>query len=165
MKQLLLIRHAKSSWDNASTKDFDRPLNERGMRDADEMSRRLRQKINDIDVFISSPARRAHSTAEKFAAAFKKDPVKIVSEPELYLAAASFFDQLINAIDNSFHTAAIFSHNPGITEFANTLTSVLNTDNIPTCGIFAVRAGIDDWKKFSMAKKELLFYDYPKLGV
>jgi len=165
MKKLFLIRHAKSSWDNASAKDFDRPLNERGMRDAAQMSHRLQKKINDIDVFFSSPALRALSTAEKFVAAFKKDPAQIIAEQQLYLAPASFFEQLINNIDNSFYAAAIFAHNPGITDFANTLTSVIRTDNIPTCGIFAVQAAVDNWKKFSTAKKELLFYDYPKLGV
>jgi phosphohistidine phosphatase len=164
MKKLLLIRHAKSSWDNASVDDFDRPLNDRGVRDADEMSRRLRKKINDIDVFFSSPALRALSTAEKFAAAFNKDLAQIVFEQQLYLAPASFFERFVNSISNNFHTVAIFAHNPGITDFANTLTSSVKTDNIPTCGIFAVQSAVDDWKKFSTAKKELLFYDYPKLG-
>jgi phosphohistidine phosphatase len=164
MKRLLLIRHAKSSWENSSITDFDRPLNERGLHNTAEMIRRLQNKIDDIDIFISSPALRARSTAEKFAAAFKKDPAAITLEQYLYLAPPSFFERLIATIDNGFQTAAIFSHNPGITEFANTLTPALRTDNIPTCGIFAVQAAIDDWTKFSTAKKELLFYDYPKLG-
>jgi len=162
MKTLVLIRHAKSSWDSAAIKDFDRPLNERGNRDADDMSRRLCKKLQGIDVFISSPALRARTTAERFAAAFKKDGA-LMLEPQLYLAAASFFNELIPSIDNTHSTAAIFSHNPGITEFANMLTADVKTDNIPTCGIFAVQAAVDDWKQFPTAKKQLLFYDYPKL--
>ena len=91
MKKLLLIRHAKSSWDSASIKDFDRPLNERGMRDAEAMSQRLRKKITNIDVFISSPALRAISTAKKFAQAFGKKISAVVPEQQFYLAPASFF--------------------------------------------------------------------------
>ena len=163
MKTVLLIRHAKSSWDNAAVKDFDRPLNERGKHDAEEMSRRLQKRCSGIDVFISSPALRARTTAEKFAAAFAKEQSSILLDQQLYLAPASFFMELISSIDSSYATAAIFSHNPGITEFANMLTNDIKTDNIPTCGIFAVEAATDDWKQFSTARKNLLFYDYPKL--
>jgi len=162
MKTLVLIRHAKSSWDSAAVKDFDRPLNERGNRDADDMSRRLCKRLERIDVFMSSPALRARSTAERFAAAFKKDN-GLILEPQLYLAAGSFFNELILSINNIYSTAAIFSHNPSITEFANTLTADMKTDNIPTCGVFAVQAAVDDWKQFPAVKKNLLFYDYPKL--
>jgi len=164
MKHLLLIRHAKSSWEDAAIPDFDRPLNARGIKDADEMAKRLSAKIDTIDAFISSPAKRAKATAEKFAAAFGKDKSQVIFEQRLYLSPESFFDQLISEMDNGLNTVAIFSHNPGITGFANTLTPVIKTDNIPTCGIFAVTIATDNWKKFSTVNKELLFYDYPKLA-
>ncbi|HTE11625.1 MAG TPA: histidine phosphatase family protein [Chitinophagaceae bacterium] len=163
MKILLLIRHAKSSWDEAGIPDFDRPLNARGLKDADEMARRLKARVNTIDAFISSPAKRAKATAEKFIAAFKIKKDQLVFEKGLYLAPESFFDKLISNTDNEFNTIAIFSHNPGITDFVNTLTPGIKTDNVPTCGIFAVKANIDNWKDFATAGKELLFYDYPKL--
>ena len=81
------------------------------------------------------------------------------------MAQESFFEQLIAGTNNNLATIAIFSHNPGITGFANTLTYTLRTDNIPTCGIFAVESAIDEWAGFAAAKKDLLFYDYPKLHV
>ena len=164
MKLLFLIRHAKSSWDNAAMADFDRPLNARGLKDADEMAKRLYGKIKSIDAFIASPAQRAKTTAEKFIAAFGKDKDQIIFEQRLYLSPGSFFSQLINDIDNSFNNVAIFSHNPGITDFVNTLTPTIKTDNMPTCGIFAVKAATDNWKNFSTVEKEFLFYDYPKLA-
>ncbi|MEO5591583.1 MAG: histidine phosphatase family protein [Chitinophagaceae bacterium] len=163
MKVLILIRHAKSSWEEASLPDFDRPLNARGFKDADEMSRRLLAKIKTIDAFISSPAKRAKTTAEKFISTFGTSKDQLLFEQGLYLAHESFFEQLIGNTDDKLNTVAIFSHNPGITDFVNTLTPVIRTDNVPTCGIFAVKANIDSWKKFSTASKELLFYDYPKL--
>lgn len=163
MKILLLIRHAKSSWDDAGKTDFDRPLNARGLKDAEEMPLRLLSKIKSIDAFISSPAKRAKATAEKFAAAYKVGKDKILFEEGLYLAHESFFYELVSNTTDNFNTIAVFSHNPGITEFANTLTQTIKTDNIPTCGIFAVKSAIDKWKDFGAATRELLFYDYPKL--
>lgn len=161
MKSLFLIRHAKSSWETAALSDFDRPLNARGMKDADEMAKRLAAKINTIDAFISSPALRAKTTAEKFAAAFGIDSKAIILEPGLYLSPESFYTPFISNIDNKFDAVAIFSHNSGITDFVNTLGSI-KTDNIPTCGIFAVKAATNTWKEFPGVKKEFLFYDYPK---
>jgi len=163
MKILLLVRHAKSSWDDPGQSDFDRPLNARGSKDADEMPRHLLAKINSIDAFISSPAKRAKTTAEKFAAAYKVSKEKILFVEGLYLAHESFFYELVSNTSDSFNTIAVFSHNPGITEYANTLTPAIKTDNIPTCGIFAVKSAIDSWKDFGAATRELLFYDYPKL--
>ena len=163
MKILLLIRHAKSSWSDADKSDFDRPLNARGLKDADEMPIRLLSRISSIDAFISSPAKRAKATAEKFAAAYKAGKEKILFAEGLYLAHESFFYELVSDTSDSFNTIAVFSHNPGITEFANTLTQDIKTDNIPTCGIFAVKSAVDKWKDFGAARKELLFYDYPKL--
>jgi len=163
MKSLLLIRHAKSSWDDASLPDFDRPLNTRGIKDADNMSLWLRKRITSIDAFFSSPAKRAKTTAEKFAAAFAAGKDRLIFDQGLYLAQPSFFYSLISKTDDALSTIAIFSHNPGITEFANSLSTKVTTDNIPTCGIFAVSINIQRWKDFETAGKELLFYDYPKL--
>ncbi len=162
MKTLLLIRHAKSSWDDASMDDFDRPLNNRGTKDAESMSRRLAKQIPAIDTFFSSPAKRAKTTAGKFADAFDASK-KLVFEKGLYLAPESFFYSFISGIDNDLDTVAIFAHNPGITDFANSLATEVTTDNIPTCGIFAVSIDIKNWKDFTDARKKLLFYDYPKL--
>ena len=72
MKQLILIRHAKSDWDDPSLDDFDRPLNGRGKRDAPLMAERLRDKDIKIDQFIASPAKRARKTAAIFTEAYKK---------------------------------------------------------------------------------------------
>lgn len=162
MKTLLLIRHAKSSWETTAVKDFDRPLNDRGLRNAGEMARRLHLKIETIDAFISSPAVRANTTALLFLPAFKKPSGHLLVRQQLYLAPAAVFEQFVSEMDDAWHSAAVFAHNPGITDYANSLTRVV-VDNIPTCGIFAVRAQIDQWNQFAGAEKEFLFFDYPKL--
>lgn len=161
MKSLLLIRHAKSSWDDASVNDFDRPLNDRGKRDAPIMAERLSEKKIDIDAFFSSPAKRAARTAKIFAEEFKVKKDDIIFKTELYMASADIFFEVIKKMDDHLNCVGIFSHNPGLTDFANELTEV-GVDNIPTCGIFAVKADIKHWADFKDAKKKFWFFDYPK---
>ncbi|HRO69815.1 MAG TPA: histidine phosphatase family protein [Chitinophagaceae bacterium] len=163
MKQLLLIRHAKSSWADFSIKDFDRPLNDRGKKDAPMMAERLRKKDINIDAFIASPAKRARKTAEAFLKELKDKKKEIEFYEELYLAAPSVFFDVISRTNDKYDTIAVFSHNDGITAFANLLTTT-RIDNIPTCGIFAVKAKIKHWSEFETAEKEFWFFDYPKAG-
>ncbi len=161
MKTLILIRHAKSSWAEDGLSDSERPLNERGKKDAPEMAKRLKKKGLKIDAFISSPAKRAKRTAKYFADEFNADKGSILIENALYGALPSQFEQIVASLKDKDDTIAFFSHNPGITEYANTTTGV-HTDNIPTCGIFAVQADVKSWSEFTKAEKSFLFYDYPK---
>lgn len=161
MKTLLLIRHAKSSWDDPSLNDFDRPLNEKGKKDAHFMARRLTDKKIKIDAFVSSPARRAKKTAEFFSKEFGGKEDKIILRSELYAAPPQAFEDVVSKLPNSLDHVALFSHNPGITEFANTLTDT-RIDDMPTCSIFAVRIATEKWNEFEKAKKEFWFFDYPK---
>lgn len=162
MKTLLLVRHAKSSWDNFSLSDFERPLNDRGKTDAPKMSRRLRKKGVKPDAFISSPAKRAKKTAEYFIEEFGRSKDEIIFVSSLYDASVSDFNAAVKAVDDKYDTIALFSHNPGITQFANELVSGADIDNMPTCSVFAVRSEADRWKDFSKTKKEFVFFDYPK---
>ena len=163
MKSLLLIRHAKSSWD-MDVDDFDRPLNHRGQNDAPQMAKRLLEKEINIDGFISSPAKRALTTATFFAEIYKRKPADIRTIPSLYEPNIEAFYNAIYSLDDNFKTVAVFSHNPTITDFANQLTS-FKVDELPTCAVFAVKADLKDWKEFKSAKKEFWFFDYPKADV
>lgn len=156
----MIIRHAKSSWAYLDMEDFDRPLNDRGNHDAPILAKRLLKKNIEIDAFISSPANRALATAAYFAKAYDQQK-NILQNPSLYEAPASVFYEVVSNLDDSVKTAAIFSHNPGITDFANSLTKV-RIDNIPTSGVFAVKADIKKWSDFEAAEKEFWFFDYPK---
>ena len=161
MKTILLIRHAKSSWDDLSLPDIDRPLNNRGKRDAPEMADRLLEKKVDIDAFVSSPAKRARRTAEIFSKAYGHKKKEVLIKDELYEASENHFAEVVASLSNDDQVVAIFSHNPGITDYANTLTTT-RIDNIPTTGIFAVQAETNDWNSFLSAPKKLWFFDYPK---
>jgi phosphohistidine phosphatase len=161
MKTLLIIRHAKSSWENAIVNDMERPLNERGRRDAPAMAQRLLRSGVRIDLFVSSPAKRARTTAELFIHEFGREGKDILFIPELYHAPVQTFRDVIAGLDDRYDSAALFSHNPGITAFVNSLTSV-RVDNMPTCGIFAVKSAAPSWADLSAADKEFWFFDYPK---
>lgn len=161
MKTLLLVRHAKSSWNDPGVEDIDRPLNERGKKDAPEMAKRLKDRKVDIDLFVSSPAKRARKTASFFAEEFgvKKDDIKRVDE--LYMASSNAFLKTIKELSDKKEVVALFAHNPGITEFANSLTDV-RIDDMPTCSVFALKVDTKSWADFEHAEKRFLFFDYPK---
>jgi len=162
-KTLLLVRHAKSSWDSSNLSDFERPLNDRGKKDAPVMARRLINKKITIDAFVSSPAKRAKKTAELFSREYGIKEEQIIFISKLYHASPDIFYEVIGELDNSLNTVAVFSHNMGITEFVNLLTEV-RIDNMPTCSIFAVKINIHKWSDFKNAKREFLFFDYPKMN-
>jgi len=161
MKTLLIIRHAKSSWDNANLNDIDRPLNDRGKRDGAVMAARLIKAGVRVDLFVSSPAKRARHTAEMFAHIFGRKEKDIVLIPQLYHAQVQDFKDVVTGLEDQYDSVALFSHNPGITAFANVLSSV-RLDNMPTCSIFAVTGTATSWKEFLHTGAAFWFFDYPK---
>lgn len=161
MKTLILVRHAKSSWDSPALQDFERPLNDRGKRDAPDMANRLKEKGLKIDALVSSPAKRAKKTARLFALELKRDKEDIVYIENLYGADVATLQQVISGLPDKYETVALFAHNPGLTDFANTLTGV-RIDNLPTSGMYAVQVETNKWSTFADSNKNFLFFDYPK---
>ena len=161
MKTLLVVRHAKCSWDRIDQPDMERPLNDRGKKDAPDMAERLKEKNVKIDLFVSSPAKRAKKTARLFAEEYKVGKDDILIKEELYEPSLDNFYKVVASLPDKQDVIALFSHNQGITEFANSLTNV-RIDDMPTCGIFAVSAAVDKWEEFKAAEKQFLFFDYPK---
>ena len=161
MKRLLFIRHAKSSWDSSTLKDIDRPLNERGNNDAPMMAKRLLSNKISIDAFVSSPAKRASSTAKFFQKTLNAPDESLIINPELYNAPVSAFYNVILTLNDNWKTVALFSHNPGITEMVNSL-NIASVSHMPTCGIFGVHIKTDHWADFLDAEKQFWLFDYPK---
>jgi phosphohistidine phosphatase len=160
MKTILLVRHAKSSHSFGISSDFDRPLNERGFRDAAEMGKKLFKKKVEIDQFVSSPALRAKTTAELFADEYGRKKKEVHQVPSLYQAAPDQFSEAIRGLDEKYDHVALFAHNPGITYFACSLTDT-QIDHMPTGSVFAVTAPVDSWKDFEKAEKRFLFFLKP----
>jgi len=161
MKTIFLIRHAKAE-SGQSINDEDRKLTEKGKSDARMMAKRLLDREISIEAFISSPAKRALKTCKLFAEVFGVEKDSIIQLPDLYMPEIADFENVIVDIDDDLNSVAIFSHNYGVTEFANSL-QIATIDNMPTCSIFAFRCEIEHWSEMQNAKKHLLFFDYPKI--
>jgi len=161
MRTLMIIRHAKSSWDDPELDDFDRPLNKRGKHDAPEMGRRLKKSQYFPDLMITSPARRASTTCEVIAERLSYPSKAIVRDERLYHASSSEILDVLRETDDLWLNVAIFGHNPGLTDFANRMNGT-NINNIPTCGIIHAKLNVNTWKDLNFASGEMLFFDYPK---
>ena len=161
MKRLFLVRHAKSSWDDPSLDDIDRPLNNRGKKNAPEMGIRLRKQGIIPDRLITSPAKRALTTAKKIADEIGYPKKKIIVDDRLYHGSSSSMISIIREMKNSSASLMLFGHNPGFTDFANQLCGI-NIYNIPTAGIVAIDFSTDDWAEIDYNTGELVFFDYPK---
>ncbi len=147
MRTLFLIRHAKSSWDNPGLRDFNRPLNERGLRDAPKMAKLLVNQGIKPDLVVSSPAKRALTTALFFAEAFDIDEEAVVRKQEIYEADPMDILQIISDLPNTAQTVLLFGHNPTFTDVANRFSENF-IDNVPTCGIVQIESEADSWKSF-----------------
>jgi phosphohistidine phosphatase len=157
----LIIRHAKSSWAEIGQRDFDRPLNERGLRDAPEMARRLIQRNITIDLFVSSAANRALTTTRLMMQEMKMEEDQLVIKSELYHAPPSIILSSIQQCDDKYNTIAVVCHNPGITMFANMIQG-LSIDNVPTCGVLVLQSVVNEWADVSIQNLGFDFFDYPK---
>ena len=161
MKILTLIRHAKSSWDHPELDDFDRPLNKRGLRDVPEMANRLASASYIPDRVVSSPARRALTTATDISKKLGIEADEIVRDKRVYHASAGMLADVVRETDDSVNHLMLFGHNPGFTDFANRLSDA-RIDNLPTSGIYSVRFDTDSWRNFDQDAGVFIFFDYPK---
>ena len=160
-KTLCLIRHAKSSWADPSLDDFDRPLNNRGKRDAPFMAQVLYEQLAKVDKIVSSPAKRAFSTASTFADTFGIPVQDIKKEERIYEAFPSVIFDVICSLDDQWTTVLLFGHNPAFTSVANHFSPFF-TDNVPTCGIVQVISSTEQWTDFSSDNSIVQAYHYPK---
>jgi phosphohistidine phosphatase len=161
MKTILLVRHAKSEWANPSLPDFERRLTARGESDAKMIANHLRKKEIKIDLFISSPAKRAKQTAKIFMKEFETDKKKLNELPSLYESSVNDFYEVFENVNDEVNCIALFSHNPGITQFVNSLDCHQVYDML-TCAVYAFKIKSTHWKELQIAEKEFLFFDFPK---
>ncbi len=161
MKNLILIRHAKSSQDYNSVSDKERPLNARGKKAAPFMAELLKKKGVNFELLISSPAERAYATAKKFADVYEYNRKEIKIVEELYGADIHEIVEIIQSIDDKFNCVGLIGHNPDLTQFNNYMTDTY-IDNIPTCGISSIQFDIESWKDIEQGIGKLLFFEYPK---
>lgn len=161
MKTLYLVRHAKSSWDCPDLEDTERPLNSRGKHDAPLMGKLLKKMKEEPDKIISGHAKRAFSTARRIAEEIGYPKKNIEEDERLYMAGSLDFVDVISGQKKNVNSIMLFSHNPGITSFANSISNA-NIENIPTCGIVKIDFDINKWNEISEAKGKMIYFEYPK---
>lgn len=159
MKTLLLLRHAKSSWSNPSLRDFDRPLNERGLKAAPLIGQLLLKRQIQPGLVLSSPAERARQTA-----LFVAEAAQFATAPRfdesIYEASALALLEIISQIDDHVAQAMIVGHNPGMEELLMILTG--ETRRMPTAALAFISLNVEKWSEVREGTGRLEWLVKPK---
>ena len=161
MKLLTLIRHAKSSWKELGMEDSARPLNRRGKRDAVTMGQRLALIGFMPDSLISSPAKRARSTARRLAKEIGYEKSRIEFNEGVYHAGTDQLLRIVRSVDDTYGNVALVGHNPGFTDLSNMLSRDF-VGELPTCAIVRLRLDVTSWRDVERKCGTLIDFDFPK---
>ena len=159
MKTVFLLRHAKSSWDDANLADFDRPLNKRGFKTAPLVGETIRKNKFQVDSIICSPAKRAEQTAilVKETAQIEAD---IRFDDRIYEASPHRLLEIASGLDNNFQSAMLVGHNPGLEGLLKMLTH--EVEAMPTAALAIIDLKIESWKEIHIDCCNLLTVIRPK---
>tara|TARA_R110000868_G_scaffold212968_5_gene462860 strand:- start:152 stop:640 length:489 start_codon:yes stop_codon:yes gene_type:complete len=150
LKKLILVRHAKSSWEHDVT-DHQRPLKRRGLKDANLVSKSFNSKGLTADLVISSDAIRAKTTAEIFISNLNIEENIVKFNHDLYDFSGTDLIRIIKSCDDTIYTLMLFGHNYAITAFVNTYGDKY-IDNVPTSGLVAIEFDMDHWNELKPGK-------------
>ena len=145
MKTLILVRHAKAARDQIALSDHDRPLTDRGRRDAPRMAERLHRRGAQPDLLLSSPARRALATAQLMARPLRYDRAGIVVDERLYPGSAAAVLAVIHGLDPPLQCVMLVGHDPGLSELARRFCRAV--DHLPTCTVVEFAFDADTWSQ------------------
>ena len=159
MKNLLLLRHAKSDWDDPSLRDFDRPLAARGERDAPKIGKALRKRGPAPDSIMSSPAIRAKQTIEAVAKAARFE-LEIKFNQAIYDASSPELLQLIRSLPDDSSCVLLVGHNPGFEDLVGRLSG--SHERMPTAALACIQFQIDHWKDIDDGEGKLAWLLTPK---
>jgi phosphohistidine phosphatase len=159
MKTLLLLRHAKSDWEDSSLRDFDRPLAGRGKRDAPRIGKALRKRGSLPDLIISSPAARAKATIEAVAKAAKLN-LEIRFDEGVYGASSPELIKLIHGLPDKDSCVLLVGHNPGFEDLCGRLSG--SQQRMPTAALACIEFQIDHWEDVNDGQGKLRWLLTPK---
>lgn len=162
MKELTLVRHAKSDWEKGVLQDIDRCLSERGYSDAYTQATRFAGQYPAPDLILTSTATRALSTALIFSRTLHCPASKVVLEPQIYEADTEHLLQVITRQKNNINRLMLFGHNPGLTDLCNALADNIDIDNLPTCGLLMLQFNTSNWKDIKLKSGKVIDRMFPK---
>jgi phosphohistidine phosphatase len=160
MKTLFLVRHAKSSRNDPSLPDRDRPLDERGKQDAPKMGKRLARRGAKPDLLVSSPALRALTTARLIAEAVGHERKDIVVDDRLYASSPDALLAVIRGLDKKLNRVMLVGHNPEFTDLAHRLSS--DIIDMPTCAVAEFNFDTKEWSDVGEVEPAKAVLAYPK---
>jgi phosphohistidine phosphatase len=153
------MRHAKSSWDDSDLSDFERPLNDRGLKTAPFMGKVMTKNNFTPETIVSSPAMRAKQTAElvKNSAGLEAD---IRFDERIYEASPLRLLEVVSYISDEYDSAMIVGHNPGFENIVRVLTGKL--ESMPTAALAVVDLEINSWREINAETGNLRKFIRPK---
>lgn len=161
MKRLVLVRHAQAAQGNLRGRDFDRPLDAYGERDAPEVAARLVVRGIRPQLIVSSAALRALATARAMAVEFSRPAVDIETVAALYAASEATWVERIEMLPSDVDTALLVGHNPEISALAHALCRQLQVDTLPPCAAVSLEYAVADWSDVPRAQPLHWHIDYP----
>ena len=156
MKKLILVRHAKSSWE-APLNDFDRPLTSRGINDAHLVSSHIVPLLPSTFICWSSTAQRARETALIFAQNIGCPVKSIIFDNNLYTFERSALEKVIKGCNDEYENVILFGHNEAITNFVNKFGTI-NIDNVSTSGVVFLTFQSASWRDISKGITERVVF-------
>jgi len=160
MKTLVLVRHAKSAWDEPGLDDHERPLAKRGLRDAPEMGHRLAERGLEPDVILSSTAVRARMTAELIADALGFRADRVTTDERLYAASPEEILGVVRQLNPAVDIAMLVAHDPGMSDLAFAISGTI--EHMPTCAVAEFRFTVDTWPDAIEAEPVETRFDTPR---
>ena len=161
MKNLLIMRHAKSAYPPDVAEDFDRPLNNRGLKDAPRMARLLGAFGPQPERILSSPAVRARETAQAVAAGLQLADDQLLFDERLYLASTDDLNGAIGQLPDALTTVLVVGHNPGLEQWLGQLCGV--SVRLPTAGLARVDLPTGHWADCERVRGRLQWLVVPRL--
>lgn len=162
MKELIVVRHAKSSWEHAGLADHERPLLEKGKKRTRKIINYLQEQGVKPDFILTSSALRARETANYIAIGLGLDKGLMKVDPALYHADAEQLLAQFDDLSDTFNSVMLVGHNPALTNFVNFFL-VPPIDWLPTSGVVALQFDTEHWDEIRTAPRSVRFVIFPKL--
>lgn len=163
MKELILMRHAKSDWGNALLPDFDRTLNKKGKADAQTMGEDILKRNAVPDLIISSPAKRARKTA-KLVAEHCGYTAEIIYESDFYYGEPADYVQRTKLVDNSVQRCMLIGHNPILELLLRLLLGLdISVMEVSTASVFCIEFDIESWSELAYGNGQLKWMSRPAI--
>lgn len=160
-KELFILRHAKSSWDEPNKDDVDRALTTKGINDAYSVANRIKNHLKKVDLIVTSHANRATHTSTIFAGVIGFPFDKMVISQNIYESSDVKLLSMAKGFPEDFKSILMVGHNPTFTYFANRFLA-LSIDNLPTSGIVGLSFNASSWKDINKDNLQSYFFEFPK---